>query len=150
MRIVRYTYPNLRNQALATAFTQRSPWAGLESEMDQFFNATISTLAGAQTNNRFPVDLYEDKENTYVRAELPGVNKEDISIEFVDSFLTLQASRKQKTDQNEESFSLNRSVMISNEVQADKVSASYENGMLTVTLPKKEESKPRKISVSVN
>jgi len=71
MRIVRYTYPNLRNQALATVFAHRSPWAGLESEMDQFFNATISTLAGAQTNNRFPVDLYEDKENTYVRAELP-------------------------------------------------------------------------------
>jgi len=78
------------------------------------------------------------------------VNKEDIGIEFADGFLSIQASRKQKTDQNEESFSLNRSVMISNEVQSDKISASFENGMLTVTLPKKEESKPKKISVSVN
>ncbi|MFA5262992.1 MAG: Hsp20/alpha crystallin family protein [Opitutaceae bacterium] len=150
MRIVRYTYPNIRNQALGPGLAFRNPWAGLESEMDQFFDAALSSLARAQTNNRFPVDLYEDKENTYVRAELPGVNKDDIGIEFVDGFLTIQTSRKQKTGNSEESFALNRSVMVSNDVQADKVSASYENGLLTVTLPKKEESKPRKISVSVN
>lgn len=148
MRIVQYSYPNTRN--LALGFMQRSPWAGLESDMDHFFNSTLQSLAGTQTSNRFPVDLYEDKENTYVRAELPGVNREDIGIEFVDGFLTIQASRKQKTEHNEDSFALSRSVMISDDVQADKVSATFDNGMLTVTLPKKEESKPRKITVSVN
>jgi len=150
MRIVRYSLPNTRNLALASGLTHRSPWTGLESEMDQFFNAALSSFAGAQTNDRFPVDLYEDKENTYVRAELPGVNKEDIGIEFVDGFLNIQATRKQKNDNGEEAFALGRSVMVSDDVQADKVTASYENGLLTVTLPKKEESKPRKISVSVN
>ncbi len=148
MRIVQYSYPTARN--LALGFMQNSPWAGLESEMDQFFNSTLRSLSSAQTANRFPVDLYEDKENTYVRAELPGVNSDDIGVEFVNGFLTIQASRKQKKEQGEESFALSRSVMVSDDVQADKVSAAYENGVLTVTLPKKEESKPRKITVSVN
>jgi len=63
--------------------------------------------------------------------------------------LTISASRKQKTGENEESFSYSRSFAIPNSVQADKVSAAYENGVLTVTLPKREEEKPKKITIEV-
>jgi HSP20 family protein len=141
-RIIRYTYP--RNAAL---FANRNPWSGLESEVDRLFESALADLAAPATYApRFPVDLFEDKDNTYVRAELPGVSREAITIEMVDGYLNISATRKQ----GEESFSLNRSVSIPEAVQADKVSAAYENGVLTVTLPKQEQAKPRKIAISVN
>ncbi len=143
-RIIRYTYP--RSASLIPALANRSPWAALESEMDRLFESTLGDFATPALAPRFPVDLYEDKDNTYVRAELPGVNRDDISVEMVDGFLNLSATRKEK----EQNFTLNRSVSIPEAVQADKVTASYENGVLTVTLPKQEQAKPRKINISVS
>lgn len=145
MTLVRYTYP--RNRSLP-AFA-RSPWAGLESEIDRLFQSSLGDFAGASAR-RVPVDLYEDKDNTYVRAELPGVKREDISIELVDGYLNISASRKTKAGDREESVSLARSVSVPDAaVQADKITASYEHGVLTVTLPKREEAKPRKVTVAV-
>lgn len=146
MTLVRYTYPNLRP---LTSFV-RSPWTGLESEIDRLFQSTLGDVTGATGARRVPVDLYEDKDNTYVRAELPGVNRADITIELVDGYLNIAASRKTKTADREESLSLTRSVSVPDAaVQADKISAVYENGILTVTLPKREEAKPRKVTVAV-
>ena len=148
MRLVRYTYPS-RSVASANSFA-RNPWAGLEGEIDRLFQSTLSDfVAPAASSSRFPVDLFEDKENSYVRAELPGVDKNDIHVEVVDDYLTITANRKTKEGEREENFSFSRSVAIPESVQSDKVNARYENGILTVTLPKKEEVKPRKISVSV-
>ena len=65
---------------------------------------------------------------------------------MVDGYLTIGASRKS----GEETFNLSRSIAIPEAVQADKVSAAYEDGMLTVTLPKQEQVKPRKINITVN
>jgi HSP20 family protein len=69
---------------------------------------------------------------------------------MVDGSLSIHASRKEKTDSGESTISYSRLVSIPEEVQADKVAASYENGVLTVTLPRPEAAKPRKINVSVN
>ena len=140
MRLVRYTYPTYR-----TFDGFRSPWSGLETEIDRLFESAVSGFEGNGAAGRFPVDLHEDKDNTYVRAELPGVNRDDINVEMVDGTLTITAARKE----GEESFAFSRSVAIADEVQADKVSAAYENGVLTVTLPKREEAKPKKITVAV-
>jgi len=147
MRLVRYTYPSYRT--LTPAFgSQRSPWSGLESEIDRLFETALNGF-GSDNANRFPVDLYEDKDNTYVRAELPGVNRDDINVEVVDGYLTISANRKNHTGSDEESSSFSRSISLTDEVQAEKVSAAYENGVLTVTLPKREEAKPKKITVAV-
>lgn len=135
-RIIRYSQPH--SASLFPALANRLSLHGLESAADRLFEAALSP--------RFPVDLYEDKDNTYVRAELPGVNREDISVEMVEGYLNLSASRKD----GEQSFALNRSIAIPEQVQADKVAASYENGVLTVTLPKQEQAKPRKINIAVN
>jgi HSP20 family protein len=143
-RIIRYTYP--RNASHSSLLANRSPWTNLESEVDRLFESALGDFAAPAFAPRFPVDLYEDKDNTYVRAELPGVNREAINVEMVDGYLNISASRKQ----GEESFSLNRSVAIPETVQADKVAAAYENGVLTVTLPKQEQAKPRKIAITVN
>ena len=151
MRIVRYTYPSYRQPITTLGRWSQSPWSGLESEIDRLFETAFSSFADASTSTHFPVDLYEDNDNAYVRAELPGVNRGEINVEVVEDYLTISATRKTPaTDgQAEQSFSFSRSVHIPEEVQADKVSASYENGVLTVTLPKREEAKPRKISVAV-
>jgi HSP20 family protein len=143
-RIIRYTHP--RSASLIPALANRNPWAGFESEVERLFESALSDFAVPALASRFPVDLYEDKDNTYVRAELPGVSRDAINVEMVDGYLNLTASRKQ----GEESFSLNRSVAIPEAVQADKVTAGYENGVLTVTLPKQEQAKPRKIAITVN
>jgi HSP20 family protein len=153
MRIARYTYPAFRSPFSALGSGTRSPWSGLESEIDRLFETALGSLGDATSATRFPVDLYEDKDNTYVRAELPGVSRNDINVEMVEDYLTISATRKtaadQEGDNSEQSFSFSRSVTVPEQVQADKVSAHYENGVLTVTLPKREEAKPKKVTVSI-
>ncbi len=147
MTLVRYTYPTTQPRSLSPF--ARSPWAGLEGEIDRLFQSSLGEFAGG-VSRRVPVDLFEDKDNTYVRAELPGVNRADINIELVDGYLNIGATRKTKTGEREETTTLSRSVSVPDAaVQADKISASYENGMLTITLPKREEAKPRKVTVAV-
>jgi HSP20 family protein len=147
MTLVRYTYP-FRSLSPSLSGFQRSPWFGLESEIDRLFETALTDFSGTSAT-RFPVDLYEDENNTYVRAELPGVSREDINVEMTDGYLTITGARKSGSGEDEESFSFSRAVSIADEVQADKVAAVYENGVLTVTLPKREEAKPKKISVAV-
>jgi HSP20 family protein len=150
MTLVRYTYPSFRAVAPSFAGHQRSPWSGLETEIDRLFATALGDFSAPSTT-RFPVDLYEDKANTYVRAELPGVNRDDIHVEMTNGTLTIAATRKTPATEGsaEESFSFSRAVAIADDVQTDKVTAAYENGVLTVTLPKREEVKPKKIAVAV-
>jgi HSP20 family protein len=151
MRLVRYTYPSFRT--LSPLAFQRSPWSGFETEVDRLFNSAFADFAGNNAaSNRTNVDLYEDKENTYVRAELPGVNRDAINVEITDGTLTLTATRKVAAangGEAETTRTFTRTVTVGDDVQADKVSAAYENGVLTVTLPKREEVKPKKITVAV-
>lgn len=154
MRLVRYTYPNYRTLTPVLGSFLRSPWSGLENEIDRLFDAARPSQA-----SRFPVDLYEDKANAYVRAELPGVSRDDIDVALADGTLTITATRKVPaaegqpdstgSQQAEKSFSVSRSVSVPDKVQADKIGATYENGVLTVTLPKREEVQPKKITVAV-
>ena len=143
-RIIRYQQPS--GATLFPALARRTLWSGFESEIDRMFETALADYAAPTAAPRFPVDLFEDKDNLYVRAELPGVSREAINVEMVEDYLNLNASRKS----GEESFSLARSITIPEAVQADKVSANYENGVLTVTLPKQEQVKPRKITVSIS
>lgn len=149
MRIVRYNYPTYRSPVLGRL--PQSPWAGLESEIDRLFETALTSFTDSNTASRFAVDLYEDKDNTYVRAELPGVTRDEINVEMVEDYLTISGSRKTpaKDGQGEQSFSFSRSINIPEDVETEKVSATYENGVLTVTLPKREEAKPRKVTVAV-
>lgn len=149
MRLIQYSYPSAR---YATSLGgSRSPWTGLESEIDRMFNSVVSGYSAALGGARhFPVDFFEDKNNYYVRAELPGVTREDIGVEIVENSLTVSAVRRQKNGEKEDSYSFSRSVSVPDQVQSDKVAAAYENGILTVTLPKREEAKPRKVSVAVS
>ena len=148
MRMVRYA--NQNNRRSGSGFTAVSPWTGLESEIDRLFNTALTNFGPSRFGNQFPVGVYEDASNTYVRAELPGVNRDEINVEMVDGSLNISAVRKQKTGDFEESFSFSRSINLPEGIHTDRVAATYENGILAITLPKREEAKPKKISVAVN
>jgi HSP20 family protein len=150
MRIVRYSYPSSRGFVPAVSSFRQSPWTGLEGEIDRLFESALGSFVGSAAPDRFPVDVLEDKENAYVRAELPGVDRADLGVEVVEGYLNVSATRKNKNGENEETISFKRSVALPDNVNAENVSAVYENGVLTVTLPKKEEAKPKKIAVNVN
>ena len=145
MRLIRYTSPYARAQYPVYG---RSPWAGLEAQMDRLFEAALGETAASP--DRFPLDLHEDANATYVRAELPGVSRDAIGVELADGTLHISAKRLLKTNEGEQTVELRRAVTVPDHaVQADKISAAYENGVLTVTIPKREETKPRKITVAV-
>jgi HSP20 family protein len=149
MHITRYIQPASRGFAPVRSFSRHS-WTGLESEIDRLLETALTGFTGVPAARQFPVGLHEDKDHTYVRAELPGVKREDINVELAEGYLTITAARKTPAadGKGEETFSLSRSVSVPEAVQTDKVAAAYENGVLTVTLPKAEAIKPRKIAVS--
>jgi HSP20 family protein len=104
------------------------------------------------------LDLYEDKDNLIVKTELPGMKREEIDISVHDGRLTISGERKyEENKQDTEPYRserffgrFHRTLALPKPVQADKAKANYKDGILTVTLPKTEEAKPRQIAVSVN
>lgn len=154
MRITQYhTHPFAHGygRSLSPIFARRLA-GDFENQIEQMLNSVfdVDRFAGAAgADGLFPLDLYEDKDNTYVRAELPGVDRKDISIEITDGNLEISATRKTGEGDRTETLSLKRTVLLPENTQADKVSAASENGILTVTLPKQESAKPRKLTVAV-
>jgi HSP20 family protein len=104
------------------------------------------------------LDVYEEKDQFTVKTELPGMKREDIDVTFEGGVLNISGERKSetKTDdadvhRSERYFGrFHRSVSLPATVAADKIKASYKDGILSVTLPKTEEAKPKQIDVTVN
>lgn len=135
-------------------------WSELRSEIDRLFGAPLSELAEASQflSGWSPaMDVNEDKDNVYVRVELPGMKKEDIDVSLHDNALTLSGERRSETKQEEsqvyrsERFfgRFQRTVSLPAPVNPEKVKAQYRDGILSVTLAKTEESKPKQIDVKV-
>lgn len=146
MRLIHYTYP-LNRRSLAPTLSAPASWSAFENEIDRLFG---SLTAGRALTGAFPVDIYEDKENTYVRAELPGVNREAIGVEVVDGQLKIEAKSSDGSNDAAESARYCRTVALSDEIQIEKITARYENGVLTVTLPKQTPAQPKKVNVQVS
>jgi len=102
------------------------------------------------------LDVYEDKDNLIVKAELPGMKREEIDISFHDGTLTISGERKyEQKNQDAETYraerffgKFHRTLTLPKPVQSDKATATYKDGILTVTLPKTEEAKPKQIQVN--
>ena len=135
MRLIRYDYPTL-------------PSARDFDRMLGEFWATFPRFENAFTEPqaRVSTDIYEDAANVYARFELPGFKKEELGVQLENSVLTVSVERKGEKDEDE-SLSLTRSVTIPDGIDATKVSAKYEDGVLTVTLPKTPERKPKAIEI---
>ena len=123
------------------------------------FYADFDKLANEAEGTWHPsVDISENENAFVLKAELPGVNREDINIDINHKTLTLKGEKKfeEKTEKEnyvrvERSYgSFSRTFALSDKVDTENVKASYKDGVLEVTLPKKEEAKPREIKVEVN
>ncbi len=140
--------------------------ANLRDEVDNLLSLALGHLNANSENGQesqllegwFPaVDVYEDKDNLLVKAELPGLKKEDIEISLQDGYLTLAGERKEETRKKDGDVyrserwtgRFHRSISLPFQVQTDKITAAYNEGLLTVTLPKAEEAKPKQIQISV-
>ena len=106
-----------------------------------------------------PVDIYEtDNHEVVVKAELPDLKREDINLTFENGVLTLKGERKLDTETKQDNYhrrerrygAFSRSFTVPNTVDAGRISASYKDGVLTITLPQREEAKPKQISVNVD
>ena len=102
-----------------------------------------------------PVDIKENMDSYQVTMEVPGVNKEDISIEMKDSVLSISGKREISSEEKDETYhrieryygSFCRSFTIPTPVDEKKIDAAYKDGILTISIPKKEEAKPKKIVI---
>ncbi|MEE9263141.1 MAG: Hsp20/alpha crystallin family protein [Vicinamibacteria bacterium] len=102
-----------------------------------------------------PVDIFDNDGEIVLKAELPGLKKEDIDINVEDNLLTLRGERKREKEVNDKGVfrservygSFSRSFTLPTTVTADKINASYKDGVLTISLPKAEEAKPRQIAI---
>jgi HSP20 family protein len=102
------------------------------------------------------IDVFEKEDKFVVKAELPGMKEEDIDISVVGDTLTIKGERKAESEVEEEDYyycersygSFSRSIAIPSNVDAQKIEANYNDGVLEVSLPKTPEVKPKKISVS--
>jgi HSP20 family protein len=133
----------------------------LRDEIDRLFESPLAELTRTTQllSGWTPaVDLFEDKDNFVIRAELPGMKKEDIDISLHGDVLTLSGERKeQEVFDKAETYRaerflgrFQRSVTLPFAVDSKKVQASYRDGILNVTLPKTEEAKPKQIEVKVS
>ena len=103
------------------------------------------------------VDVLENTDNILIKAELPGMDMKDIHLEVEDQKLTITGEKKLEHEDKRENYqrvervygTFQRSFTLPSSVSAEKINASYERGVLTITLPKKEETRPRKIDIQV-
>lgn len=140
MKLIRYEYPQL------TKFDDYNRW--FESNFADFGRFRSLFDWGERENRLNPTaNLYEDENNFYAQFELPGVKKKEIEVKLENAVLTINGKRESSEKGSEQSFNFSRSISIPDGIQENKIKANYENGILTVTLPKAELSKPKLIEV---
>jgi len=155
MSLIRYQTPN------SVMWPSLNRWASLRDDLDTLLELPFLTGSGRQTqlfSGWTPaLDLYQNADNVVALVELPGMRKEDIEISLQDGMLTIAGERKNESGEENgatrtERFTgkFRRSVTLPTRVDANKVNAVYKDGILTVTLPKAEEAKPKQIQVNVS
>ncbi len=128
----------------------------LRNEMDRLLGDTFRAFDDGDTFSWKPaLDIEENNNEFVVSAELPGINKEDIKISITDNNLVISGEVTEKKDVQEKNYHLkerirgnfNRAVALPTSVDSNNAEANYEDGILTVRLPKAEEAKPREIEI---
>jgi HSP20 family protein len=154
MSIIRYQTPATSGQS------GLDRWSNLRDELDSLFELPFWSNFQRQTqlfSGWSPaLDIYQNHDNVIARVELPGMRKEDIEISLQDGMLTISGERKSESQEGDKAErterytgKFRRSVSLPTMVDANKVTATYRDGILTVTLPKAEEAKPKQIQVNV-
>lgn len=145
MKLIRYSQP-LVNQFGDMERLFRSPFEGL-GNLSRLFD--LGERLGGVTEAPLEAGLYEDAEHYYARVELPGFKKNELKVELNDGSLVIACERKSANEGDGEKSDVvfRRALSVPEGINRDKVGAKLEDGVLTVTLPKAEERKPREIKV---
>jgi len=126
------------------------PWFGLERPW------RLGFLEGQET--RIPaLEIVEEKDDIVIKAELPGMKKEDVEVQLADNLLTIKGEKKQEEEKKEKGYyycersfgSFERSIEIPREVQTEKGRANFKDGVLEIRLPKTEAAKKKEIKLKV-
>jgi HSP20 family protein len=156
MSLIRYQTPS------SVMWPSLNRWASLRDDLDTLLE--LPFLSGSPRQAQLftgwtpALDLYQNNDNVVAVVELPGMRKEDIETSLHDGMLTIAGERKSLSDSNgngatrTERFTgkFRRSITLPTRVDASKVNAIYKDGILTITLPKAEEAKPKQIQVIVS
>ena len=134
----------------------------IQSEMNRLFNSLFDTPVRASTGDTArrwipAMDLVESEDNYVLHADLPGLSEQDINIELESGVLTISGERRSEQRQEKNGYrrieraygNFSRSLTLPDGVNADAVEASFDKGVLEVRIPKPEQIKPRKVSISV-
>ncbi len=131
---------------------------GIRDEVDRFLNDTVRLFddnVSERMGWRPSVDMEEDKESFIITAELPGIKKDDIKITIADNKVMISGEISEEKDIQEKNYFLkersrgkfSRGFTLPTSIDSTKVEATYKEGILTLTLPKAEEARPREITI---
>src|SRR5580658_7416231 len=133
--------------------------ATLQQQVNRLF-ANVLERAGEESNLTTwapAVDIYETEHELVVKADLPEIDPKDLDIRVENNLLTIRGERKFEKKVNEDNYlrieraygSFSRSFSLANTANSEAIKADYQNGVLTLTIPKREEAKPKQIKVNV-
>ena len=146
---------------MAMDITRWDPWKDLRDEIDRVFDSFFGRYPAVPSEHEgyfIPAIDVEETENEYiVKAELPGLSKEDIKISLRPDSITISGERKKEKEEKGKTYhrvemlygKFARTIQLPEEIQPDKAKAEYKNGILTVILPKSEKSKPKEIEIEI-
>jgi HSP20 family protein len=138
----------------------RIPFGALASNIDRCFDEMFAgrPLTESEIGWVPRADIHETQNEFIVELDLPGVEKNDVKVKFEEDTLIVTGERKYESKEEDKNFhrveriygSFTRSIAMPKDVQADKISANFKNGVLEITLPKAEEVKPKEIEIKVS
>jgi HSP20 family protein len=147
---------------MRTTLSRWEPFRGattLQEQVNRLFgNALERSAEESNLTSWAPaVDIYETEHELVVKADLPDVDTKDLDIRVENNILTIRGERKFEKKVNEDNYlrveraygSFSRSFSLANTVNSEAIKADYQNGVLTLTVPKREEAKPKQIKVNV-
>jgi len=131
----------------------------LQDQVSRLFNDVLERKGEESSLTAWApsVDIYETEHELVVKADLPEIDPKDLDIRVENNILTIRGERKFEKNVNEENYlrversygSFARSFTLANTVNSEAIKADYQNGVLTLSIPKKEEAKPKQIKVNV-
>ena len=133
----------------------------LQDRMNRLFRESYGPEGRDEslTTSQFapPVDVYEDEHNVVLKVEVPGIDEKDIDVRVENNVVTVHGERKVEKEEKEENFrrverqygSFTRTFTLPSTVDAERIQADYDKGILKIVLPKKAEAKPKSIKVNV-
>jgi HSP20 family protein len=145
-----------------TLYTPKNLWDSYRSlgeihdEFDRLFNNMMPASEQAGNRGLYPVvDILEENDTYLIKAELPGVNQKDVKVTVTDNVLTIEGERKNEYEGRKEGIhriersygAFCRSFRLNNDVAAEKITAKSKDGVLEITIPKSEKTKPKEISI---